>query len=168
VPAYMANPVKGKAQALFEQARDTAAELGAMLLLSAGLQTKDQLQDYVTVADMLAASNDEANFANYARKILPTASVTVDNTGNRVLLGVSGTPPVTISWPAAGVVGGPFAAGQNNQLGKICYYYDPTPGTSTTATLLVIGYADISATTDGSELVFTLGADGLFRYTDPA
>jgi hypothetical protein len=166
LPAYMANPIKGKAQYYFEQARDTAAELGALLLLSAGLQTKDQLQDYATVADMLAASNDEANFANYARKILPTASVTIDNTGNRVLLGVSGTPPITISWPNAGVVGGTLATGQNNQLGKICYYYDPAPGSSTGATQLIVGYADISATTDGSELVFTLGADGLFRITD--
>jgi hypothetical protein len=166
MPAYMANPIKGKAQWYFEQARDTAAELGALLLLSAGVQTRDQLEDYLTVADMLAASNDEANFANYARKTLPTASVTIDNVANRVLLGVSGTPPVTISWPNAGVVGGTLAAGQNNQVSKICYYYDPTPGSSSGATQIVLGYADISATTDGSELVFTLGADGLFRVTD--
>lgn len=168
MPAYMANSVKGKAQYYFEQARDTSAEIGALLLLSAGLQTADQLEDYVTIADMLAASNDEANFANYARKILPTASVTIDNTLNRILLGVSGTPPITLSWPAAGVVGGTLATGQNNQVGKIVYYYDPSPGVSTTAQLIHIGFADISATTDGSELVFTLGADGLFRVRDPS
>lgn len=167
MPSYAANPVKGKIQWYFEQARDTAAELGALLLVSAGIQSADQLQDYGDIAALLAASNDEANFANYTRKTLPNGLVTVDAVGNRVLLGVTGTPPVTITWPNAGTVGGPLAVGQNNQIAAIVYYYDPAPGSSTNAQLVHLGFADVNATTDGSELVFTLGADGLFRVRNP-
>lgn len=164
---YVANAVKGKVQWYYEQARDGAPDLGALLLITAGLQGNAVLEDYATVAAIKATSNTEANFANYTRKTLPIPTVTVDHSLNRVVLGLAGTPPVTVQWPNAGVPGTTLGAGANNLLGKVVWYYDPTPGSSNDAQLIHLGGADISFTTDGTTLVLTLGANGLATVEDP-
>lgn len=158
------NSVLGKTQHYMEQARDTAAAIGALLLIEAGLQADDALADHATVAAMLASTNDEATFTNYARLLLPSPTVTVDNPGNRVLMSISGVTPVTVRWDNAGGSGGGVI---NNVVKKIVFYYDPTPGSSTDAQLIWLSAHDASAQTDGTHLVFTLGTDGVIRARRP-
>jgi hypothetical protein len=143
-----------------EQARDTSANLGALLLISAGLQADATLSDHATVAAALAATNDEATFTNYVRKSLVSPVVTVDNTLDQVRLGLTGAAPVTIQWAAAG-------GAVNNLLGKACIYYDPTPGSSTDAQLIPLVWPDVAAQTDGTTLVLTLHDDGWCRVRKP-
>lgn len=158
------NAIRGKTQHYVELARDTSAALGAMLLIEAGLQADDALSDHATVAAMLASTNDEATFTNYARLILPNPTVTVDNLNDRVLMGISGAAPVTVRWDSAGGSGGGVI---NNVIKKIVFYYDPTPGSSTDAQLIWLSAHDASAQTDGTHLVFTLGTDGILRARKP-
>lgn len=154
------NPVKHKAGWYFEQARDTAAEIGCLLLLNAGLPGEDALQDYATVAALLAGSADEASFTNYARKILPAATVAIDNALNEVVCSVTGSP-VVIQWNNAG------GTGPHQAVGAIVFYYLPTSGAAD-ALLVPLAASTMSATTDGTHLVVTLGPNGIARYRNPA
>lgn len=160
------NAVRGKIQYYVEQARDTAAGLGALLLISAGLEGETTFSDRATVADILAATNDEATFTNYARKALPNPTVTIDNPNDRVLMGLTGAAPVTIRWDNAG---GPIGGGGivNNLVGRMVIYYDPTPGTSTDAQLIPLFSPDVAAQTDGTHLVVTIDAEGIARARRP-
>lgn len=142
-----ANAAKHKIGWYYEQARDTAADIGALLLISAGVVGDDAMADYVTVAAMLAGTNDEATFTNYARKIV-TPQVTVDNALNRVVLTMPGAQPV-ISWPNAGTGTG---TGTNNTLSRIVFYYDPAPGSTPDSGLAFLTAHQISTTTDGTQL----------------
>lgn len=152
----VANAYKGKIQTYWEQARDTSSDIGLLLLQSAGLEADGALQDYTTVAALLAASNDEATFTNYARKILASPTVTIDNTLDQLVLTVTGP----VQWTAAGTSG----ATGNNTLGKAVFYYDPAPGSSTDTTRLPLVYEDISGTTDGSTMVVSINPAGVMIY----
>lgn len=153
------NPVKHKVGWYFEQARDTAAEVGCLLLLNAGLPGEDALQDYDTVANLLAGTADEATFPNYARKILPTATVTIDNATNRVVCSVAGSP-VIIQWNNAG------GTGPQQTVGAIVFYYLPT-GASPDTALVLLAWSSMLATTDGTHLVVTLGPNGIAVARNP-
>lgn len=142
------------------QARDSAAEIIAVLLQDTGLETDGALADHDTLAALLTATNDEATFTNYTRLTTSTPSRTVDDTGDRVLLGVAS--PLT--WANAGDSTG---TGVNNTLGMLLLVYDPDPATSTDSTRLPLSGHNISATTDGNDLVVTLHADGFTRVTSP-
>lgn len=141
-----ANAAKHKIGWYYEQARDTAADIGVLLLISAGVVGDDAMADYVTVAALLGGTSDEATFTNYARKIV-TPQVTVDNALNRVVLTMPGAQPV-VSWPNAGTAG----AGVNNTLARIVFYYDPAPGSTPDSGLAMLTIHQISATTDGTQL----------------
>lgn len=148
-----ANAYKGKLQWYWEQARDTAADIIAILLVSAGNPTDGAAQDFTTVTALLASTGDEATFTNYARKTLANPTVTIDNTGDQVVLAADSP----VQWVNAGAASG----GINNALARVCFAYDPAPGSSTDGTRLPLIYNDISATTDGSTLVITLNVAGM-------
>jgi hypothetical protein len=154
------NAVKHKVGAYFESARDDpAAELGALLLLVAGLPGEDALQDYATVAELLAGTADEASFVNYTRKTLPPATVTVDNATNRVVMSAAGNPLI-IQWNNAG------QGGAAQVVGAVVFYYAPTSGTAD-AGLVPLSSSAMRFTTDGSHLVITLGANGIAVARNP-
>lgn len=146
------NAYKHKIGWYFEQARDTSADIGALLVVSAGNPSDATLVDFTTLTALLAGTADEATFTNYARKILPLGGtpVTIDNTLERVVL----TAASPITWATAG-------GALNNTLARIVFYYDPTPGTSTDTTRLPLTAQDIAVTTDGNNLVITLSVDGI-------
>lgn len=150
---FTANAYKGKLQTYFEQARDTAADLGALLLLASGLPGDDALADYLTVADLLAGTADEASFTNYVRKTLAAPTVTIDNAANRTILSITGSPP-TVQWQNAG---GPAS---QQAIGKIVYYYIPAGGGADNA-LLVLSGTEVVTTTDGTHITVTIGTLGI-------
>jgi hypothetical protein len=158
--SFVANVIRDKVGWYYEQARDTAADIQIRLLQQSGLEGDAALADYADVAALLAGTSDEATFTNYAVKTL-TPVRTVQNANDRVLLG--GAAPgtaVTLTWGSAG-------GAINNVLGKVLFVYVPVPGTSTTAQMIPLHGHDVSAQTDGTDLVLTLNIDGTVRVRTP-
>lgn len=123
-----------------------------VLLKLAGLPAEATLRDFGTLADILASAADEADFTNYARKII-TASITItqDNVNERV----DGDLPDQEWDPAGGAV--------NNTLGKILFCYDPDTTTPGDNTIIPLTYHNFSATTDGNPLVARIATAGFVR-----
>ena|SRR5688572_32010898 len=145
----------------FETARDrpsgfTNAAIIITLLKSSGLEADATLADHDDVAALLAASNDQADFTNFVRKtVFGTGGTgitkTVDDSGNRVLLDL---PDQT--WVDAG-------GAANNSLGKVLIAFDPDTTAGTDSTLIPLLAHDITATTDGNDLIIRFHADGAAR-----
>ena len=132
--------------AIAETFRDAAAN-GLILLLKTA-EADAALIDYDTVAAILAGSNTEADFTNYARKTGLTGTVTVDDANNRVDVDI---PDQT--WVAAGGAG-------NNTLAKAIVAYE---NAAADATRVPQTHHDFVVTTDGSDLTLQVNAAGFFR-----
>jgi hypothetical protein len=130
--------------------------LVVLLLKATGLVSDDVLADYADVAALLAGASDEADFTNYARKVLTSGvTITQDNTNNRVDIDI---PDQT--WSGAGsITPGPA----NNSLGKLVVAYDPDTTTPGDGALIPLVALDFVATTDGTNLVAEVNAAGLAR-----
>ena len=112
-----------------------ATKFGILLLKVA--EADNTLRDYDTVAQILAGSNTEADFTNYARKTGLTATLTVNDTNNR---GELDLPNQT--WSSAG-------GASNNNLVALIVYYETA---AADATRIPISKHDFVATTDGTDL----------------
>lgn len=131
---------------LVEQARDTSADLIAVLLKSGG-ESKGALAGRATLAAVLTGTS-EADFTNYDPITLSGPTRSVDTSADRVLLTVDS--PIT--WLNAGGT-------IDNTLAYILYCYSPAAG-STNAQILPLMATSISATTNGNDLQVTVHADG--------
>ena len=140
---FVFNIAKG---AFAEKIRDGATVLGVVLLKVA--ETDSTLKDYATLAALLAGSNTEANFTNYARKTGITATLTVDNTNDRVDCDI---PDQT--WTSAG-------GATNNTLAKLVIYYQESASDSGR---IPLSAHDFVVTTDGSDLTAQIAAAGFAR-----
>lgn len=144
------NIVKGKFR-YYTELPATNDALIAVLLKSSGLEVDATLADYDDLSALLAASNDEADFTNYARKTITSAIATVDDTNNRVDVDIADQ-----TWTTAG-------GATNNTLGKLLICYDPDTTTGTDSTVIPLFFLDFSATTDGTTLVAQVNAAGIAR-----
>lgn len=145
----------------FQQAASTAADIQVIALKAGGLQADDALADNATLAAILTAGNVEADFTNYVRKTIAAPTRSAVNATDRTHLGGSAVGTAyTLTWTAAG-------GATNNQLGKVVLLYVPVPGTSPNSDILPLFAHDITATTDGNDLVITFHADGAVRYRKP-
>lgn len=144
---FVFNIAKGAAS---EKVRDGATVLGVLLLKTA--ETDNTLKDYDDLAALLAAgggtANVEANATNYARKTGITATLTVDDTNDRVDLDI---PDQT--WTALG-------GATNNTLVKLIIYYQDAAADSTRVPLTS---HDFAITTDGSDVTAQIAAAGFYR-----
>lgn len=123
-----------------------------VLLKATGLEADDTLNNYDDLSTLLAASNDEADFTNYARKtVTASVTVTVDDTNNRVDVDM---PDLT--WVSAG-------GGTNNSIGKLLVCYDADTGAGTDANIIPLTYHDCVFTTDGTDQVVQLNTAGFGR-----
>jgi hypothetical protein len=157
--AYIANYAKGSIGYYWQQAQDTAADIGVLLLQGAGLEAEDALKDYQTIAALLAGTSDEATFTGYTRKTFPSPTQSVDTATNQLVLASAQAPPITLIWP-------PAPAGQT--LSKVVLYYDPSPGTSTDVQKIHLWGASINIVTDGSQPTVSFGASGIAIAKDGA
>lgn len=132
--------------AVAEKVRDGATAVG-ILLLKAN-EAAGTLVDYDTVALMLAGSNTEADFTNYARKTGLTGSITVDDTNDRVDVDI---PDQT--WSTAG-------GATNNTLTKAITYYQESAADSGR---IPMTHHDFALTTDSSDITLQVNASGFFR-----
>lgn len=113
------------------------------------------LIDYDTLGALLAGSNTEADFTNYARKTITDADLAAlpspDDTNNRYDIDM----PDQVYTSAGGAT--------NNTLVKaiICYDSDTTAGTD--ANIIPCAHYDFSVTTDGSNLTMEINSAGFYR-----
>lgn len=120
---------------------------GVVLLLKTA-EDDDTLLDYDTVAAMLAGSNTEADFTNYARRTGLAGTITVDDVNNRSDLDMADQ-----TWSAAG-------GGTDNSLVKAIIAYQESAGD---AGLVPIAHYDFIIDTDGGDLTLELDAAGCAR-----
>lgn len=138
------NIAKGAAA---EKVRDGATVLIVLLLKANEVETA--LLDHDELDALLAAAgNTEADFTNYARKVGLTATLTVDDTNDRVDLDI---PDQT--FVAAG-------NGTNNTITKLIVAYEESAADTGRIPLT---HHDFSVTTDGSDLTAQFNAAGFFR-----
>ena len=137
------------------ESNDPANSAFVLVLLKAA-EADAVLRDYDDLSTLLgAAGNTEADFTNYARKVLTDADLAAlpapDDTNDRYDLDL---PDQTFT--SAG-------GASNNTLVKaiLCYDSDTTGGTD--ANLVPIAHYDFTPTTDGSDLTLRWNAAGFFR-----
>jgi hypothetical protein len=122
-----------------------------VLLKSSGLEADATLRDYDDLAALLAGTNDEADFTNYARKSITSATITVDDTNNRVDIDIADQV-----YTAAG-------GATNNTLGKALLCYDPDTTAGTDSSIVPLTMHDFSVTTDGTDLTLVIASAGFYR-----
>ncbi|HZF92075.1 hypothetical protein [Streptomyces sp.] len=118
--------------------------LVAIPLEAAGLPSDDLLQDYDTVADLLAGPATEQT--SMGRVALTGVVVSVNDVANTASVDAN-----DISWPLA--TGAPT--------GKLVIAYDPDTTSGTDAQLVPLTYHDFAVTPDGTDIVARVHADGV-------
>jgi hypothetical protein len=112
-------------------------------------EADDTIRDYDELNALLgAAGNTEATFTNYARKTGLTATITVDDTNNRVDVDI---PDQT--WSSAG-------NGSNETMTDLIVAYEES---GSDAGRVPLTLHDFVPTTDGSNLTVEFNAAGFFR-----
>ena len=150
------NIAKGRVIELHDRVdtNDPANSALVVVLLQAS-ETDATLEDYDDLNALLgAAGNTEADFTNYARKVLTDADIsaaTVDDTNNWRQCDIADQ-----TWSSAG-------GATNNTMTKvvICYDDDSTGGNDTN--LIPLTHHDFTPTTNGNDLVLNIDTNGYFR-----
>jgi hypothetical protein len=122
-----------------------------VLIKATGLQADATLVDHDTLSAILAASNDEADFTNYARKTLASVTNTVDDTNER-----RDVDAADFTYTAAG-------GAANNSVAKAIICYDPDTTGGTDADIIPLTHHDVVFTTDGTDQAITIPTGGFYR-----
>lgn len=149
------NVAKGRLIELHERVNNNDPANSALVVMLLRVAEADAtLIDYDTFAAILAGSNTEADFTNYARKVLTDSDVaasTTDDTNNRREADFA-----DLTWTSAG-------GANNDTLVKLIIGYDPdTTGGDDTA-IIPMAHYDFAITTNGGDLVAQLNAAGYSR-----
>jgi hypothetical protein len=147
---FIFNIAKGKIKTYAELALTNDA-LVFVLVKSSGLEADSTLKDYDDLSALLAGTTDECDFTNYARKTLTSATITVDDTNDRVDIDV-----VDLTWTSAG-------GATNNTVGALIVCYDNDTTTGTDSAIVPISKHDLTFTTDGTDQTVVINAAGLLR-----
>lgn len=111
------------------------------------------LEDYDSLAAILAGANTLATFTNYAPKVLTDVDITgptVDDTANNRWSDI----PDQVWTSAGGTV--------DNTLVKLIIFYDPDSTGGTDADLIPLTHLDFATTTNGNDLTAVMAAIGFF------
>lgn len=144
----MADGVFNIGRGRLQGAHDAGEDLIVVLLKTA--EADATLNDYRTLAAVLAEEgNEEADFTNYERKVIPNAnwSVTIDDQDDHVS---ADFPDQT--WANAG-------GAENNTLVKLVVCIDG----DTDADRIPVSHHDWTPTTDGSNLTANVADGGFWR-----
>ena len=149
------NVSKGKGNEYVARvAGNDPANSALVLIILKTAEADATLEDYDTLSALLAGSNTEADFTNYARKTLTDADLTApspDDTNNRQ---DADFPDQT--WASAG-------GASNNTTAKLIVCYDPDTTSGTDADLIPITHHDFVGTTNGTDVTAEVNAAGFYR-----
>jgi len=151
------NIAKGRVVEFYNRVESNDPTNAAFILVLLKVAEADAtLIDYDDLSALLgAAGNTEADFTNYARKVLTDTELAAlpapDDTNNRYDIDM----PDQVFTAAGGAT--------NNSLVKaiMCYDSDSTGGTD--ANIIPCAHYDFVATTDGSDLTLQVNAAGWYR-----
>lgn len=148
------NIAKGKVNAYTERvATNDPANSALVIVLLQAVEADATIQDYDTLADLLAAAgNTEATFTNYARKVLTDAEInapTPDDSNNSQS---SDAPDQT--WSSAGGT-------TDNTLVKALVCYTPDTG-GNDSTIIPLTFQDYAITTNGNDLTAVIDPNGFY------
>ena len=151
------NIAKGRVVEFYNRVESNDPANSAFIIVLLKVSEADAtLIDYDDLSTLLgAAGNTEADFTNYARKVLTDAELDTlpapDDTNNRYDIDM----PDRVYTSAGGA--------SNNNLVKaiICFDSDTTGGTD--ANIIPCAHYDFVATTDGSNLTLEVNAAGFYR-----
>lgn len=151
------NIAKGRAIEFYNRVKANDPAASALIIVALKVaEADDTLNNYDDLGALIAAAgNTEADFTNYARKVLTDAELAAlpaaDDTNNRFDIDL---PDQT--WTAAG-------GAANNSLVKLLVCYDADAGAGADANIIPIAHLDFVATTDGTDLTFAFNAAGFYR-----
>ena len=152
------NIAKGRIVELYNRVKSNDPTNAALIVVLLKVAEADAvLRDYDTLAALLAGSNTEADFTNYARKVLTDSDLAAlpapDDTNDRREVDI---PDQT--WTAAG-----GTLDNTTVKALICYDADTTAGTDTD--IIPLCHYDFPRTTNGTDLVMQIHPNGFFRAT---
>ena len=127
---------------------------GLTLVLFQVSEADATLEDYDDLAALIAGSNTEATFTNYARIDLSDTDVTAP------------TPDDTNNWQTADFADQTWTAAggaTNNTLTKLIVCYNPAISSDVDANIIPMTHHDFVATTDGNDLIAQINAAGFFK-----
>ena len=157
--ALVNNYAKGRGNEFINRiASNDPANSALVIVMLKTAEANSALQDYASLGALLAAgggtANVEANFTNYARKVLTDADLsapTVDTTGNKQY---STFPAQTYTSPGGAT---------NNTVVKVLTCYDSDTTSGTDSNIIVIGIHDANITTDGNDFSLSVPATGFYE-----
>ena len=120
-----------------------------VLLKSSGLEADGTIDNHATLSALLASTNDEADFTNYARKVLSVGDITVTPNTTTGVVTVDIADQV---WTSAG-------GAANNALGALLTCYRLTSSTPDSG-ILPLTKHDFTVTTTGVNLQATVPSIG--------
>lgn len=152
--AFVFNAAKGKV--VYYAGLPASNDAIVIVLLKSGnLEAGATMKDYDTLSALLAGTSDEADFTNYARRVLSSGfTITIDDSANEVDIDQADQ-----QWTNAG-------GAVNNSLGKVLFCYDPDSTSGTDADIIPLTAHDFVATTDGRTLTMTIDPLGFYAATD--
>ncbi len=148
----MANKVTNIGKGRFVQLATLPAAndaLVAVVLEASGLEADDALQDYDTLAALLAGPSNEQT--SMGRKTLANVQVTVNDSTN-----VASVNCDDITWTATA----------GNPTGKLVICYDPDTTSGTDADLIPLTLHDFVMTPDGTDVVVQIDSAGIATSAD--
>lgn len=145
------NIAKGRVNELVNRVKSNDPANSAIVVVAlkaTGLEADAVLRDYDDLATLLAAANDEATNANYARKVLTDADLTAptpDDVNDRQ---DADTPDLV--WSLVAAAGGAW--------GKLLFCYDADTTTGTDANIIPLTANDFAVTPDGTDITATVAS----------
>lgn len=121
------------------------------------VESDSTLRDYDTLAALLAGSNTEADFTNYARIVLTDSDLsvpTVDDTEDNQTAGIDDP-----EWADAG-------GALNNDVEKLLFCYDADTTAGDDSNIIPLTFHDFVATTDGGTLIASYDAGYFFGASE--
>lgn len=122
----------------------------AVAIQATGLEDDDTLIDYNTLADLLAAANNEATNVGYSRLTITSLTVTVDDTNDWADVDMA-----DMTWASVATTGGAW--------GALLLCYDPDTTAGTDSTVIPLLKWDFARTPNGGQIEAVIPTNGFFR-----
>lgn len=142
---FVFNIAKGKVK-YYAELPATNDALIIVPIEATGVEVDDTLNNYDDLLALLAASNNEQ--ATMGRKTVATATVTVDDTNNRVDIDIADQ-----TWTAA----------TGNAVSDLLVCYDPDTTGGTDSSVIPLTCHDFAITPDGSDVTAQINVAGFYR-----
>ena len=150
------NIAKGRAVEWYNRVKSNDPANSAFIVVLLKVAEADAtLIDYDDLAALIAGSNTEATFTDYARKTVTDAELDAlpapDDTNNRFDIDL----PDQV-WTGAG-------GASNDTLVKLLVCYDSDTTTGDDSNIIPVAHYDFAVTTDGNDLTAQIAAAGFYR-----